>query len=123
MDWGKPMRVNAAEQTWERLVDESGPLVFAGTLRDVDLFTAMREQRIMLIEVELDGYGGGMVSMTLLDSGDRLLQALKHGSRPLHSWKLVVFAHPLHLSEAERQDLAQGSLGWEKWSEIPHLPS
>jgi len=63
-----------------------------------------------------------MVAMTLIDGGDRLIQALKHGSHPLHSWKLVVFAHPLHLSEGERQELAHGGLGWEKWSDIPDLP-
>jgi hypothetical protein len=114
---------NEAEQTWERLVRESGPLTYARHLDDEAFSRAIQEQRTVLIEVWRDGYGSGSVYITLVvDRGVFALAMHRQQHSHLYSWKTVVFARPLHLTNAERARLAGGGVDWENWSEILHLP-
>lgn len=116
------MNNNAADQIWERLVRESGPLAYPRQLDDDAFSQAMREQRVLLIELERDGYGGGLVYITLIVDGRPIdLAARRRQHNHLYSWKVVMFARPLRLTDAERAGLA-GGLSWESWADIPYLP-
>jgi len=113
---------SAADALWRRLVAAHGPLVLTDALPVDAQRAALDVGRVLRVEVTSDGFGSGQVRMVRPDLASTE-PPLRYGARHLESWGFVVFASPPGLTDAERALLADPwANGWERWSEVPHLP-